>query len=124
MPEPIIQWKRVSIDDVDIYLPWDAPVEVTSRTLTFGEVESGDTAIAPSVEGERACDSNGDPSSDGDGTMSGSSIDSNRVNAALLAEKSQHMSQTRRIRDGDSPVSSKPPIQHADHPNGLVRWRR
>ena len=97
--------------------------------LTFREVESRDTAIAPSVEGERACNGNGDPSGDeqsgdGDGTTSGSSVDSNRVNAALLAEKSQHMSQTRRIRDRDSPVSSEPPIQHTDHPNRLIRWCR
>ena len=29
-PEPIIRWKRVSVNDVDVYLPWDAPVEVPS----------------------------------------------------------------------------------------------
>ena len=27
MPEPISRWKRVSVDDVDVYLPWNAPVE-------------------------------------------------------------------------------------------------
>ena len=47
-----------------MYLPWNAPVEALGRTLAFGEVESGDEAIAPSVEGERACDGNGDQNSD------------------------------------------------------------
>ena len=29
-PEPIRQWRKVSIEDTDVYLSWDAPVEVPS----------------------------------------------------------------------------------------------
>ena len=58
--------------------------------------------IAPSVEGKRACDGDGNQNSDdgddgGDGdkggTMSGGSIDSMRVKAALLAADNQYMHQ-------------------------------
>ena len=116
-----------------MYLPWNAPVEALGRTLAFGEVESGDEAIAPSVEGERACDGNGDQNGDdgddgGDGdkggTMSGSSIHSMRVKEVLLAEESQYMRQSRRKRDGNSPVSSQPPTNPADRPYRGVRRRR
>ena len=27
MPEPTYQWRRVSIEDIDIYLLWNAPIE-------------------------------------------------------------------------------------------------
>jgi len=43
------------------------------------------------------------------GTTSGGDINSTRVEAVLLAAESQHMCYSRRIRDGDSPVSSRPP---------------
>ena len=60
------QWRRVSIEDVDMYLLWNTPVEVLGQTLAFGEVESGDKAIAPDIKmAERACDGIGDV----DGTM-------------------------------------------------------
>ena len=80
----------------------NAPATVPGQTLTFREVESREMVIAPSVEGKRACNSDSNPSSDeqsgdSDSTTSGCGIDSNRVNAVLLAEKSQHMSQTQRI---------------------------
>ena len=54
--------------------------------------------IVPNAEGERACDGdrNGNSSDNGGdggegGTTSGSSVDSVRVNSALLAVKSQYM---------------------------------
>ena len=75
------------------------PVEALVQTFEFRLVESAGEAIAPSVEGERAGD--GDGNQDGDicgvdGTMSGSSVDSIRVNKALLAVESQYMCQSRR----------------------------
>ena len=110
-----------------MYLPWNVPVEALGQTLVFGEVESGDEAIVPrDIEGERAGigvgDRDGD--SDGDGMTSGGSIDSTRVNEALLAVKSQYTRYNRRVQDNDLPVSSGPPIHPAEHPNGLITRRR
>ena len=96
------------------------PVEALGRTFAFGEAESGDEAIAPSVEGERAGDDDGDM----DGMTSSDDVDSKRVEAALLAGDSQHTRQSRRTGNGDLPVSSMPPIYPADRPYGPVRWRR
>ena len=47
-------WRKVSAEDMDVYVLVDAPIETASRTFVFGEAQSGDEAIAPSVEGERA----------------------------------------------------------------------
>ena len=77
-------------------------MEALGRTFEFGQVEGGDEAIAPSVEGKRACDGdgnqNGDDGDDGGdgnkgGTMSSGSVDSMRVKAALLAAENQYMHQ-------------------------------
>ena len=51
---------------------------------------------------------------------SGSDVDSTQVEAALLAERSQHVQQSRRMQNRDSPVSPRPSTSHADHPNGLI----
>jgi len=81
----------------------------------------------PSVKGERAGEGdgngNGDDGDIGDmnGTTSGSNADSIRVEAVLLAAKSQYMHQSQRTRNNDLPVSSWPPIQHAERPYGPVR---
>ena len=128
--DPTYQWKRVSVEDIDVYLPWNAPIEALGQTLAFGEVESGEKAIAPGFEGEGAGigigDRNGGAGADaGDGdegnTTSGSGVDSIRVKAALLAAESQPMRQTRRTRSNDLPMSSGSPIRHANRPYGLVR---
>jgi len=61
--KPTSRWKRVSVGDGDVYVPSNAPIEVlgtASRRIVFGRVESGDEAIAPSVQGERAGDGNDD----------------------------------------------------------------
>ena len=85
-----------------MYVPWNMPVEALGRIFVFGQPERGEKAIVPDVEGERACDadangSRGDGDDGGigdvDGTMSGSSVDSNRVKTALLAVESQYMCQ-------------------------------
>ena len=109
------------------------PVEALGRTLAFREPESGDEAVAPSVEDEEVGDGVGDRNgSDGDdggvgdmdGTTSGDGIDSKRVNTALLAGESQLERQSRRTRDSDLPVSSWPPIQPERCLYGDVRRQR
>ena len=83
--------------------------------------------IAPSVKGKKGGDGDGRRSGDdGDvnGMTSSGDVDSERVEAALLAVGSQHLHQSRRTGDNDLPVSSGPPIQHADRPYGLVRQRQ
>ena len=122
--------KWISIGDGDLYIPWNMPVEVLetmSRVIVFRQVESRDEAIAPSVKGKKVGDGDGRQSGDDgdvDGTTSISDIDSERVGAALLAVGSQHLHQSQRTGDNDLPVSSGPPIQHADHPYGLVRQQQ
>ena len=117
-PESTYQWKRVSLRGIDIYVPWNVPIDRTSRKFVLGRVEGGVEAIAPSIDGgdvkERACNRNGD---DGDvnNTTSGGSVDSIRVEAARLAEESQPMHYSRRMRDQDLPVSSGPSTYSADH---------
>ena len=82
MSKPTRRWKRVSIEGVDVYLPWDAPVEVLSRTFAFGQVKGADEAIAPIAEGETAegaGNGGGDRDGydgDGDGMASSSNADS------------------------------------------------
>ena len=104
-------WRRVNANDGDVYVPLSALIDSTSRIFAFGEVESGDEAIAPNVKGEKAGDGDGDPNGgdggdgDADGTTSGSSIDSSRVKTVRLARESQHMRYSRRIQEGNSPVS-------------------
>ena len=46
-----------------------------------------------------------------------------QVNAALLAAGSQHMRRSRRNQNRDSPVSSRPPILHAERRYGDIRRR-
>ena len=125
--------RGVSINVSDVYLLWNAPVEALGQMFAFGEAVSGDEAIVPSVEGEKAGDGNGDRNgSDGDdggngdvdSTMSSGGIHSTQVNVALLAEESQPMRQTQRTRSNDLLMSSGSPIRHANHPYGLVRPHR
>jgi len=115
------RWKRVSTAEGDVYVPRNAPVaaiETANRNIVFGRPDSGDEAIAPSVESERAGDG------DVDDTTSGGDSDSIRVEAALLAGESQRVRYSRTTRTGNLPVSSWPPIRSAERPYGLVRRRR
>ena len=81
-----------------MYILVDGLIKPASRTFVFGEVKSTGEAIAPIVEGQRAGkgedDQNGD-NGDMDGMTSGGSINSMRVEAALLAGKSQRMHYSR-----------------------------
>jgi len=125
-PEPTKQWTRVSIGGGDVYVPFNAPIAIPTRRIVFGRPESGDEAIAPSVEGERAGEGDGGGyGGDGDmgDTTSGGNSDSIRVEAALLAGESQRVRYSRRTRTGNLPVSSWPPIQFETRPYGLARRR-
>ena len=127
LPEHTNHWRNVSVDDGDVYVPWNAPVEALGRTLTFGQPERGDKVIVPDVKSERAGNSDDDRyGDDGDvgDTTSGSSVHLKRVKAALLAAKSQHVRCGRRTRNGNSPVSSRPPIRPPERPYGLIMRRR
>lgn len=64
-----LRWTRVSAGDIEVYAPCNAPSKalcIANRIFTFGRVESGDEAIAPSVAGDRAGDGDGNRR-DGDG---------------------------------------------------------
>ena len=109
-PKPTNRWRKVSAEDISVYIPWNMPVGALGWTLAFREAESWVEAIALDIEGEMAegtGDDDGDRDSDGDGdgTTSGGSVDLNWVTAMLLAEKSQHMAQTQRIPDGGTCVT-------------------
>jgi len=122
--KPTSRWRRVSVDSGDVYVPLNVPIVVPSQNFVFGRPESGDEAIAPSVEGERAGDGDGGgyrDVGDVDSMTSGGDIDSKQVEAVLLATDSQHMRQSRRLQRNDLPVSSRPPIHHEEHPYRLVR---
>ena len=94
------RWKRVSTAEGDVYVPRNAPVaaiETANRNIVFGRPDSGDEAIAPSVEGERAGEGDGGGyGDDGDvgDTTSGGDVDSKQVEAALLAGDSQRVRQS------------------------------
>ena len=70
MPKRAIHWRRVNVDEIDVYLPWNAPVEVLGRTFVFGRFKSGDKPIAANIESKRDGDGNVD------GTMSGGGVHS------------------------------------------------
>jgi len=126
-PKPTRRWRKVSVDGGDVYVPWNAPVEVlgtANRRIVFGRVERGDEAIAPSVEGETAGGRGDGRDGDANGMTSGGDADSTRVEAALLAAESQHTRYSSRLRRNDLPVSSWPPIQPERRPYGHVRRRR
>ena len=59
-----------------------------------------------------------------DSTTSGSGVHPTRVKTALLAEESQHMRQTRGTQSNNLPMSSEPPIHHANHLYGPTRHQR
>ncbi|KIM68468.1 hypothetical protein SCLCIDRAFT_1209279 [Scleroderma citrinum Foug A] len=55
-PKPVNQWRRVDVDDVNVYIRWNTPIAVSktaSREIVFGRVESGDEAVVVSVESKR-----------------------------------------------------------------------
>ena len=54
------RWRRVSADDITVYIPWNTPVEMPGRTFAFGQLERAGEAIVPSVEGETDGDGDGD----------------------------------------------------------------
>ena len=61
--------------DVNMYIPWNAPVEAVGRIFAFGQVESAGEVMAVRDVDEGAGNGDGDDG-DGDGTTSGSNIHS------------------------------------------------
>jgi len=116
------QWRKVSTGSIGVYVLLNMLIMVPSWIFIFGQAESGDKAIVPSANGERAVD--GDSERDGhDGSVDGTTSSGDGVEAALLAGESQHMCYSQRTHIGNSPVSSWPPTQLWEHPYGLVRHR-
>ena len=114
------RWRKVSRGDVDVYVPWDAPVEVPSRRFVFGWLEKAGEAIAPSVESrdeaivpnvEMAEDGNGNRSGDGDdgdGTASSGNVNSMRVSSVQLAGETRQHERPNAESKRKVPVSSRP----------------
>ena len=46
MCRPTSRWRRVSVKDIDVYIPWNMPVEAPGRTFEFRLVETAGEAIA------------------------------------------------------------------------------
>jgi len=126
MPKPIIRWKKVSTGGIDVYVPQNALIEAASQIFIFGRPESRDEVIVPSLEGKRAGhgDGNGNRGDSKGDTTSGGNVDSKRVEAALLAGDSQLKHQSQRIRMGNLPVSSGPPIRSTERLYGHVRHQQ
>ena len=98
--KPIGQWRGVSASCTDVHVPLSVPIDTASRNFVFGQLESGDEAIAPSLEGERVIEGDGDQSGgdgddgDGDDTESSGSVDSQRVEGVRLSTESQYTRQS------------------------------
>ena len=94
--KPIGQWRGVSTSCTDVHVPLSVPIDTASQNFVFGRLESGDEAIAPSLEGKRVVKGDGNQSGgdgDGDDTESGGSVDSQRVEGARLSTESQYTCQ-------------------------------
>ena len=79
MPKLACLWRKVSVDNVDIYLPWNTLIVVPRRQIIFGEVEGAGEAIAPRSVEEMAEDGGGNQDGgdvDGDGMASSGNTDS------------------------------------------------
>ena len=117
MPKCSYQWRKVSAGDRDVYVPWNTPVEVSGQTFEFGELESREEVIAPSVEGEGAVGGDGNQDRDdvdGDSTVSSGNVDSMQVDSVQLArEAGQHEKPNIEMKK-NIPVSSRPHIRHTD----------
>ena len=126
-PELVRRWRKVSVKDVDVYVPWSAPVEALGRTFAFRRLESEEEVVAPGAEGERAYEGEGDRDGDdmdGDGTASSGNADSTRVNGVRLAGEAGQHEKTNAETKKNVPVSSGPPIQREERPYGDVTRRR
>ena len=111
-----------------MYLPWNAPVEALGRTFAFRWLESTREVIVPIIEGERAGNGSGDrngdnESGDRDGMVSSSNVDSMRVGGVQLAGEAGQHERPNAENKRNVPMSSRPPIQHPNHPYRNVRHR-
>ena len=123
-PEPAHLWRKVSVNNVDVYLPWNMPIVVPRRWIIFREVEGAGETIAPRSVEEMAEDGDGNRDGgdmDGDGTASSSNADLMRVDGVRLAgEAGQHEKPNDKMKR-DVPVSPRPPIRPTERPYSAVR---
>ncbi|KIM55534.1 hypothetical protein SCLCIDRAFT_30320 [Scleroderma citrinum Foug A] len=122
MPEPTYHWSRVSVDNIDVYVPPNALIETASRNLVFGQVEGGEELIAVRNVKERA--GSGDGDRNGGNTTSSSKVDLSQVEAVLQAGETQWMHYRQRKRNGNLPMLSGSPTPSAERLYGHVRCRR
>ena len=59
-PEPTIQWRKVNTEEINVYVPWDVPVEALGQMFVFGEAQSRIEVIALGFEGEGTGEGDGD----------------------------------------------------------------
>ena len=126
-PEPTIRWKRVSVNDTNVYLPQNTPIDRTGRIFIFGRAESAGEAMVARIVDEttgNGVDNRNGGDGDVNGMTSSGNIDSTQVEAALLATDSQQTRSCQITRKYDLPVSFWPPIQPADRPYGPARHKR
>ena len=130
-PKSSYRWRKVSVDNIDAYVPRSVPVEALGRTFAFGEAQSGVKAIAPSIDGrdvkERASDGDNDRNGDdgdGDGTASSGNVDSTRIGGVQLAgEAGQHKCPNAEYKR-NVPMPSRPPVRPPERPFGPVKRQR
>ena len=91
-PNPTFQWKWVSLRGIDIYIPLNVPINNSSRTFIFGQVEGGEEQVTVRAVDETAGNDDGDRNG-GDRNMNSTTsignVDSTQVEAVLLATDSQ-----------------------------------
>jgi len=75
-PRPTSHWRKVSIDNGDMYVLFNTPIMIPMQRIVFGRTDSGDEAIAPSVEGETAGGRGDGRDGDVDDMTSGDGVDS------------------------------------------------
>ena len=59
-PKHSYQWRKVSIDDADVYTPLNMPIDTPSQIFIFGQVEGGDKVMVARDVKQRAGNGNGD----------------------------------------------------------------
>ena len=124
------QWKHISDNGNNGYAPRNAPIEdlgTQNRKFVFGrfvEVLGSLEDVEASVEVEMAGSKDEECDGDVDGTVSGGNIDSNRVEAARLAAKSQQTRNNAKTQRNDLPVSPGQPANPQMPCHGLPRTNR
>ena len=103
MPKSTCQWRKASVNDINVYMLWNMPIEAPGQMPAFRLFEGRVEAIVPSIEGERAGDQDSDRNrgdSDVDGMTSGGGINLIQVEAVLLATESVYALEPKKMNQG------------------------